>query len=514
MTTNTQINLSDLASQVDMRAFYEAHGVNVVGKPTNSRNDGKEYSGSCPRCGGEDRFKFWDSGRFNCIRGTCGQWHGSSPYWFLRDQDYSHRDALQELGIDPADIDFDGPAKVKLPLFLTQQDEPPCQVWQQMASAFCQIAEKCLWSSQGQTALDYLHQRGFTDATIKAAHLGLFPDDWYKASLESWGLSPEQLRREDDPLLKIPRGITLPYYVEGNIHKLQLRRPDGQYFEVLGSAEVLYNVDSLQPGRDALLVESEFDARSVEQEAGDLIACLATGGTPKGRTGRNIARLLVARQILQGFDSDPAGDAGAEDYWLKKFSKEKIIRWSPWGHDTNDMLTQGLPIRLWIETGLQAAQSRQEELAQPEPERAIEVQPETPAPPALSARYFDRNGKPVSPDLVERVAAFQIKPCAGCGGYDWMIDTDGLLICPCIVQRRKGEQVEPVGPLPPVQRPETDEPPPTAYEWMPRNDRGLARFCVVCRGNATWWTGKLGDGALLRVTLSQAQSVSSCQTLC
>ena len=332
------LNLSDLSARIDIQGFYESHGVALFGKPTVGR-EGKEWAGSCPHCpGSEDRFSFWESGRFHCIRG-CG-WHGSSPYWFLRDEGYSHMDALEELGIDPGEIDSYSRTESRLPLFLTK-DEPPCKKWQDAAATFCHVAEKCLWGPKGESARNYLHSRGLSDATIKQAHLGLCPD-WYKAPLEKWGLSAEQLGKEEDPILKIPRGIVLPWYVNGAIWKIQLRRPvagpDGKkYREVTGSSDCLYNLDSFQPGQPVLLVESELDALSAMQEASDLVACIATGSTSKGLSRRAVASLSQASTILQAFDDDEPGEAGA-DMWLRKLPEGKAMRWAPWSHDVNDML--------------------------------------------------------------------------------------------------------------------------------------------------------------------------------
>lgn len=485
MTTAT---LSPVLQSIDIRAFYERHGCIVSGKPTNSR-EGKEWAASCPRCGGRDRFSFWESGRFHCIRG-CG-WHGSSPYWFLRDENYSHSQACDDLGIDPSALfesDSYSHVATPLPLFLTR-DEPPCQKWQDAAHAFCQAAEKCFWSDKGETARTYLHTRRFTDATIKQAHLGLCPD-WYKAPLTDWGLSPEQIGKEDDPQIKIPRGIVIPWYVDGAIWKIQLRRPDGQYFEVLGSSECLYNVDSFQPGRAVLLVESEFDALAAQQEASDLVASVATGSTTKALTGRWIAKLLRASHILQAFDDDEAGERGAQA-WLHVLPEDLCTRWTPWAHDVNDMLRDEQPLKTWIATGLQIEKS---ELHKPEPPpqqapcltpqdeqrarqilyelhlaggavhfqsdgtwqlntpgawsdalasaweqrieacsdllRSIASQPLT-TPPAL----VDSLGKIVSEELVARIPSMQTSPCIMCGRFfEYMVDapeSDEYVFRPC-----------------------------------------------------------------------------------
>ncbi len=76
-------------------------------------------------------------------------------------------------------------------------------------------------------------------------------------------------------------GIVIPWYVDGAVWKLTIRRPSGtpRYVTVTGSANVLYNVDALQPGRVAVLVEGPFDVLAVEQAAGDLVASVASGTT-------------------------------------------------------------------------------------------------------------------------------------------------------------------------------------------------------------------------------------------
>lgn len=419
---------------IDIRAFYERHGCVVVGKSTNSK-EGKEWAASCPRCGGRDRFSFWESGRFHCIRG-CG-WHGSSPYWFLRDENYSHRQACDDLGIDPSELfgsDSYSHVTPSLPLFLTR-DKPPVQKWQDAAHAFCQAAEKCLWSDKGETAIAYLHSRGFTDATIKQAHLGLCPG-WYKVPLADWGLSPEQLGKSDDPQIKIPRGITIPWRVDGAIWKIQLRRPDGQYFEVLGSSECLYSVDTFQPGQAVLLVESELDALSAQQEASDLVTCVATGSTTKALTGRWIAHLKRASHILQAFDDDEAGERGAQS-WRKALKDEKITRWRPYQHDVNDMLRAEDSIRQWVEQGLETAQEdafsvESEGIEAEQPiERSAQIFTNPPAEQAIHWKEI------ADYSMQERIAAFRRTPCAACGGIEWMLDDDGLLVCPCVVKGRE-----------------------------------------------------------------------------
>ena len=79
----------------------------------------------------------------------------------------------------------------------------------------------------------------------------------------------------------LPHGIVIPWYVDGAIWKLTIRRPAGtpKYITVTGSANALYNVDTLEPGRMAVLLEGLFDVLVVDQSAGDPVASVASGNT-------------------------------------------------------------------------------------------------------------------------------------------------------------------------------------------------------------------------------------------
>src|SRR6266581_6145291 len=365
-----------LSSLIDIHAFYSRYS-QIVGKPTNSSRDGKEWHGSCPRCMGHDRFCFWESGRFSCsIRSSgCGI-SGSSPYWYLRDiEGLTHRQACEDLGIDLDQFEEWQEHKRALPLFMTS-DQEPCKKWIDAASAFTYRAERYLWSDKGERALNYLQQgRGLSADTIRNARLGFCPG-WYSESLQNWGLSINETLEEEE--IKIPEGIILPWFVEGKVWKLSVRRPDKSYFQCLGSSDCLFNTDSMQPGMTVMLLESEIDALSVYQCAGDLIAPIATGGTSKGQTQRWIAQLKQAPGLLIGFDADEAGNAGAH-VWQKKIPQ--ALRWMPWAHDCNDMLTSGINLRTYVEMGLRTLHTQIEplqEIAEP-----IKIIPETILTPAL-----------------------------------------------------------------------------------------------------------------------------------
>ncbi len=370
MTTHSPAPTTiDILSLIQQRAT-----IALSGRPTNSK-DGKEYHSNCPfsDCGGQDRFCIWpDANRWSCnVRSSgCGRW-GDAIGFLMQYDGYSFRQACDELEIEDPRYARESKA---LPLFMTS-DQEPCKKWMDSASAFTYRAERYLWSDKGERALNYLQQgRGLSADTIRNARLGFCPG-WYSESLQNWGLSINETLEEEE--IKIPEGIILPWFVEGKVWKLSVRRPDKSYFQCLGSSDCLFNTDSMQPGMTVMLLESEIDALSVHQCAGDIIASVATGGTSKGQTLRWVNQLKQAPGLLIGFDADEAGNAGNAS-WLKKIPQ--ALRWMPWHHDVNQMLIEfdGL-VRTWVEMGLRTLHTQIEEPVEIVPEP---IQSEYPMPKA------------------------------------------------------------------------------------------------------------------------------------
>src|SRR6266699_2119881 len=137
-------------SMIDVRAFYEQY-VDFAGKSSKAWRSGEvEYHGNCPWCGGHDRFAFWSSGRYSCsIRSSgCGR-HGSDVIQFLMDYEgLGFFEACNTLGIDPGS-EYTRPVLRRV----LADDHPPCQEWQERATAVLHLAKKVLWSERGTSAL-------------------------------------------------------------------------------------------------------------------------------------------------------------------------------------------------------------------------------------------------------------------------------------------------------------------------------------------------------------------------
>jgi DNA primase len=117
-------------------------------------------------------------------------------------------------------------------------------------------AERRLGTSEGSDALAYLHGRGLTDETIRAARLGVAP--------------PRALPGR-------PRGVVIPRLLGDRLALVTLCQPEGRQpkdREILRDPARL-TIDPgphvIQPGRPLILVEGEMDALLLGQELSDLV---------------------------------------------------------------------------------------------------------------------------------------------------------------------------------------------------------------------------------------------------
>lgn len=229
-----------------------------------------EYAGPCPKCGGTDRLHVQSAWFFcrQCWPADNGQGHDVIA-WLMWREGLSFIEACARL---------DGGAMASAPSLVRRAPDPepappapPGHVWQAKAREIIETAEHTLWNDRrAAPALAYLRTRGFSDETIKAAHLGCVIEA-RRDSRTIWGLPPDAER----PWLLIPRGIVLPCTVDGSIWYVKIRRPDRdvneackRYHALAGSRRTLYGADLQSGCLDSLmLVEGELNALSVWQAA-------------------------------------------------------------------------------------------------------------------------------------------------------------------------------------------------------------------------------------------------------
>lgn len=308
---------------------------------------GGEWAGPCPFCGGEDRFRIWpENGRFWC-RG-CGK-QGDAIDWLRERRGMSFLEACHYLGREPGPRSNEPrPAPLQ---WEPREAKAPADPWQEKAGAFLDQAKRTLWIDDGNDALTFLHGRGLTDETIRAAGLGWNPKDLY-FDRASWGLEPSL--REDGTArrLWLPAGLVIPAMDEGKVARLRIRRPEGEprYYFVPGSDTRPMAWGLERPA--AVILESELDGLLLHQEAGDLAGVVSLGSAqakPDRITHDALAKLEL---LLIALDSDDAGAKASWNFWPETYGR-KAKRWPVLrGKDPSEARQNGFDLREWTIAGI------------------------------------------------------------------------------------------------------------------------------------------------------------------
>ena len=378
---------------------------NVVLKKVSGTNGG-EWQGPCPACGGDDRFHVWPEqnegkGAYWCR--VCGKTGDNIQY--LRDFcGMSFRDACAELRIDiPSGRDYwktpQGlnylthlPPQRTKPEFQPVSHTSPADLWQEKAEKFVSWAQAGL--QDNMDALAWLAGRGINQETAINYRLGWNPGesngrnygkeriesaaawlpetgvdrgidrspaetgatagknkDLYRAR-KAWGL-PDQIKDDGRPkALWIPRGLVIPYIIDGIIHRIRIRRPEGEprYYVLPGSAMSTMLLERTR--RAFVVVESELDAIAVAAR-NDLAGAVAVGSVSAKPDAETFAVLQGALSILNALDYDAAG-AKAMEWWTEQFAR--CDRWPvPQGKDPGEAIRLEIDLDKWIKMGLPPA---------------------------------------------------------------------------------------------------------------------------------------------------------------
>lgn len=266
---------------------------------------------------------------FSCRRG------GGQAAWY---RDYRHTNL---------------PASDKKPLAAThfaslpvETNQPPNEIWQ--IRAFTLIAEfqQKLWTMTGKPGRWHLYARGLKGLVIDPFQLGYNPYDRFEP-LEDWGLEPHSASERS---VYIPAGVCIPWVIGDQVWKINFRRlgdKTPKYMQIKGSRSGLFGADTLKDHDIAFMVEGEFDALLLEQEAGDLIG-VATLGSASSRNldGRWLSYLLRCQRIVLVGDNDPAGLD-----WVKSIgSLSRRLCWTkvPAGKDITEYWRKGGDLKKWV----------------------------------------------------------------------------------------------------------------------------------------------------------------------
>ncbi|HQP25434.1 MAG TPA: hypothetical protein PLP16_09720 [Smithellaceae bacterium] len=261
-------------------------------------------------------------------------------------------------------------------------------------------AIQSLWTDEGKEALAFLHGKGLTDDTIRAAGLGYNPTDLF-LERQSWGLPAEVNENTKPKKLWLPAGIVIPRFINGEICRLRIRRTAGEPRYVLVSGSVTIPMTWNLERNVIIVVESELDGLLLNQEAGDLVGIVAMGTATAKPDNVTHAAFKRADKILVSLDADDAGVKASWSFWPETYGA-KVKRWPCIrGKDPSESWRNGLNIRAWIMAAIgMVVDSEKTENA------ATEHQTSS--------------------------ADVQLTACFSCGGKDyWMRQSGSKWICAC-----------------------------------------------------------------------------------
>jgi len=336
---NCQLSIVTQASQLDIRSenvfdtatIKEQFDLRQVverdlGRP--SIRSGRASLYKCPFHKEQKGYSLavWADG-YQCF-GKCNT-SGDLFDWLMTYRQLSFTEAIEQMGADRPQESGQVLRQASL------NSEPPANNWQRSARLVVEQAEEILWSSVGEPALNYLLGRGLTSAVIRDAQLGYIPGD-YRGWCEIEGL-------------KVPCGITIPWFAVDALWAVKVRRATGfpKYVQIAGgSSHGLYGADYLPYHQIALFCEGEFDVLIARQEVGKWLCSVSLGSASNRLTARWQAELSACRSILIAYDNDEAGSKGAEQ--LLKISPRFRELKLPFGNDISDYYLQGGDIYEWL----------------------------------------------------------------------------------------------------------------------------------------------------------------------
>ncbi len=228
--------------------------------------------------------------------------------------------------------------------------------WNERAAEFVEFAERNLTGK----AREYLSQeRGLSDETIRAFHLGYNPKNIYDAPAR-WGL--------DGKKIWLPRGIVIPGFHNGKVQHVKIRRPmrndvlekyigpwqerdgaqDVKFGGPRGGRSVLFHLEFRDHLPVLLLTEGEWDTMLVWEHCADLCDVGTIGGAQNKFDLLDLAFLTRYLAVLVVHDDDQAGKKGRSYISKLHAISERIVPIEPPAHDLTDYWKSGGDLRGWV----------------------------------------------------------------------------------------------------------------------------------------------------------------------
>ena len=282
-----------------------------------------EWAGSCPFCGGKDRFRVQPNqptgGKWYC-RG-CGEnrWNDVIDYVMRRDK-VDFRKA----------IDLLNPSKITLK---KKEDESKIKEidlpqWVQASYEFLERCVDHLWGESGNGARNYLQSRGLNNTSLKKWLVGYNPKRSYGVA-EEWGIPTQEE-------IFLPKGIVIPCQDAHGLHYLKVRRRsrNPKYLLLKGGKIWPFGLETYINTAYGFLFEGEFDV---------MLAC-QTGFTGVGYAALPAGQLIktdyqyyfdAIEEVIVAYDSDLEGQKAANKLCkLRHFHKAGLL---PRGNDLTDL---------------------------------------------------------------------------------------------------------------------------------------------------------------------------------
>ncbi len=162
-------------------------------------------------------------------------------------------------------------------------------------------ATKRLWSPAGLRYRRWLHLRGLTNATIRAAGIGWTP-----------GVTVP-IRGEVRCFRAI--GFVIPWFDSDRLAMVKVRQPSARkpnYVEAFRDGPSVYpSLSVVRPGRPLIVVEREIDALLLGQLLADVAVVVAVGSPSSPLGERVLGTLCRCGPIFAAHDADHAGDRAA-----------------------------------------------------------------------------------------------------------------------------------------------------------------------------------------------------------
>jgi len=354
-----------------MKIMDAAARANVTLKKV-STTKGGEYAGPCPKCGGQDRLRVWPEdkggdGSYWCRQCGCG---GDLVQFFVDFCGMEYPAAFREAGREaPAGYKPERYRPVagvsslvgNRSAFVPKHHDDPVETWQIRAARLVEESHAALLAND--KVLGWLAGRGLDLDAVKRFRLGWFAGENGKDCMfrprAAWGL-PEINKDNGRPkMLWIPRGVVIPWMVDGKVKRIKIRRPgadlkppvDKKYYFLSGSSP---EPALLYPDRKAfVVVESELDGLLVVHLASAVAGCLVLGSAGNKPGSEAYYNMKKSIRILDALDYDHAG-ASAGKWWREEF--DQVKRWPvPVGKDPGEAFEAGVDILSWIVEGLPPA---------------------------------------------------------------------------------------------------------------------------------------------------------------